>query len=167
DKGTPIFGICGGYQMLGKKVSDPDMVEAAGLTEIAGLNLLDMETRFEGEKVQTQTSGIFEGVEGLFSGLNGLSYEGYEIHMGRSTEAQPPVLRSGLVYGSYIHGIFDGEGISDCILKALCEKKGVDFSSLGTFDMEDYKNRQYDLLADAVRGGLDMDLIYRIINREV
>lgn len=167
DAGTPVFGICGGFQMLGRSVSDPDQVEAAGITEVAGLGLLDMQTVFEAEKVQTQTSGVFEGVTGVFSGLNGLRYEGYEIHMGRSEGAAPVITGNESVYGSYIHGIFDAPGICDSILKALCGKKGIDFAELGTFDPVDYKERQYDLLADAVRSGLDMDLIYRILNREV
>ena len=165
--GTLVFGICGGYQMLGRTVSDPDQVEAAGVTEIAGMGLLDMDTVFAGEKVQTQTRGTFEGVKGLLSVLNGMDYEGYEIHMGRSQEALPPLMGDGNVYGSYIHGIFDAPGIADTILKAICEKKGIDFDALETFDVREYKERQYDLLADAVRSGLDMEYVYRILNREV
>ena len=165
--GTLVFGICGGYQMLGRKVSDPDQVEAAGTTEIQGLGLLDMDTVFQGEKVQTQVSGTFDGMTGLLSFLNGMDYTGYEIHMGRSQEKLPPLQGTGNVYGSYIHGIFDAPGVSDQILRAICTKKGLDFAALGTFDLQEYKGRQYDLLADVVRGGLDMELIYRIINREV
>ena len=165
--GTLVFGICGGYQMLGRTVSDPNQVEAAGVTEIAGMDLLPMDTVFHGEKVQTQTSGIFAGIEGMLSGLNGISYEGYEIHMGRSQEALTPVTGNGNVYGSYIHGIFDGPGVTDTILKALCQQKGIDFEALGTFDMGAYKEQQYDKLADVVREGLDMELVYKILNREV
>ena len=163
----PVWGICGGYQMLGRTVSDPEHVEAAGVTEINGLGLLEMDTEFRGEKVQTQTRGVFYGVEGMLSGLNGLAYEGYEIHMGRSEEARGALFSMGNVYGSYVHGIFDEQEVADTILKALCTKKGVSFESLGTFDARAYKERQYDLLADAVRAGLDMPLIYRILNREV
>ena len=165
--GTLIFGICGGYQMLGRTVSDPEQVEAAGTTEIQGLGLLDMDTVFLGEKVQTQVAGTFDGVTGLLSGLNGMDYTGYEIHMGCSQEKKPPLQGRSNVYGSYIHGIFDAPGVSDGILKALCAKKGLDFSALGTFDLQEYKERQYNMLADAVRGGLDMELVYRVINREV
>ena len=165
--GTLIFGICGGYQMLGRRISDPDRVEAAGTTEIQGLGLLDMDTVFLGEKVQTQVAGTFDGVTGLLSGLNGMDYTGYEIHMGCSQEKKPPLQGRGNVYGSYIHGVFDAPGVSDGILKALCAKKGLDFSALGTFDLQEYKERQYNMLADAVRGGLDMELVYRVINREV
>lgn len=164
--GTLVFGICGGYQMLGRSVRDPDQVEAAGVTELSGLGVLDMDTVFLGEKVQTQTAGVFHGVGGMLSGLNGMSYTGYEIHMGRSQEKLPPLQGKGNVYGTYIHGIFDAPGVSDEILRVLCAQKGLDFAALGTFDPREYKERQYDLLADAVRGGLDMELVYRVINRE-
>ncbi|MBR4702252.1 MAG: cobyric acid synthase [Oscillospiraceae bacterium] len=166
-RGTPVFGVCGGYQMLGRSVSDPEGVEAADLKEIQGLGLLDIDTVFYGEKVQTQTKGVFSGVEGIFSGLNGLEYEGYEIHMGRGGEKAPVVLSRGSVYGSYVHGIFDAPGVSDAILRAVCERKGVSFEALGSFDAREYKERQYDLLADAVRQGLDMDFVYRVLRREV
>ena len=148
-------------------VSDPEQVEAAGVTEINGLGLLEMDTEFRGEKVQTQTQGVFRGVEGMLSGLNGLAYEGYEIHMGRSQQQMPALTGSRNVYGSYVHGIFDAPGITDTILKALCARKGVSFDALATFDARGYKERQYDLLADVVRGGLDMSFVYRVLRREV
>ena len=64
-------------------------------------------------------------------------------------------------------GIFDAPGITDTILKALCARKGVSFDALATFDACGYKERQYDLLADVVRGGLDMSFVYRVLRREV
>ena len=167
DAGTLVFGVCGGYQMLGRTVSDPEQVEAAGTTEILGMGLLEMDTIFLGEKVQAQTTGVFAGISGVLSDLNGMSYSGYEIHMGRSEEEMPALAGTGNVYGSYVHGVFDASGISDTILKALCVRKGIDFDALETFDISEYKERQYDLLADAVRSGLDMEFIYRVLNREV
>ena len=167
DAGTLIFGVCGGYQMLGRTVSDPEQVEAAGVTEISGMGLLDMDTDFRGEKVQTQTQGVISGVEGMLSALNGLAYEGYEIHMGRSRQQMPALSGGGNVYGSYVHGIFDAPGIADTILRVLCARKGVSFDALATFDASGYKERQYDLLADVVRGGLDMPFVYRVLRREV
>ena len=165
--GTLVFGVCGGYQMLGRSVSDPEQVEAAGETEIRGMDLLPLDTVFRGQKVQTQTEGVFSGVEGMLRDLNGMTYRGYEIHMGRSDGSLPPLVSRGNVYGSYVHGVFDAPGICDTILKALCRQKGIDFSALGTFDMTEYKERQYDLLADTVRNNMDMDLVYRVLNREV
>ena len=166
DAGKLVFGICGGYQMLGSRVSDPEQVEAAGVTEIAGMGLLDMETVFLGQKVQTQTSGIFRQVPGMLSCLDGMEYTGYEIHMGRSQQSMAPVVGKGNVYGSYIHGIFDAPGVADTVLKALCQYRGIDAGALESFDPAQYKERQYDALAQAVREGLDMDLVYRILNRE-
>ena len=165
-RGTLIFGVCGGYQMLGRSVSDPEGVEAAGVTEIRGLGLLPMDTVFRGAKIQTQTTGVLSGVKGLLSCLNGHTYEGYEIHMGRSEEKMPPLISSGSVYGSYVHGIFDAPGIADAILTALCKKRGIDPAALGSFDLREYKERQYNTLADTVRQGLDMELVYRALRRE-
>ena len=165
--GTLVFGVSGGYQMLGRKVSDPEQVEAAGVTDIPGMGLLEMDTIFLGEKVQTQTTGVFAGIGGMLSGLNGKSYSGYEIHMGRSEETLPALVGTGNVYGSYIHGVFDTPGITDTILKAICIQKRLDFDALETFCIDEYKERQYDLLADAVRSGLNMDFVYRVLNREV
>ena len=166
-RGTLIFGVCGGYQMLGRSVSDPEGVEAAGVRQMRGLGLLPVDTVFRGAKVQTQTTGVFSGVEGLLSCLNGRAYEGYEIHMGRSEEKMPPVISGGSVYGSYVHGIFDAPGIADAVLTALCQSRGIDPAALGSFDLREYKERQYDLLADTIRAGLDMDFVYRVLRREV
>lgn len=165
-RNTPVFGVCGGYQMLGTRIADPENVESSGISEIGGIGLLPIETVFEGEKIQRQTEGVFYGIEGVFAGLNGVRYEGYEIHMGRSGKASPVVSR-GCVYGSYIHGIFDAEGAAEAVLKALCDKKGVGYERLGSFDPVNYKEEQYEKLASAVREGLDMELVYRILDRLV
>ena len=164
--GTPVFGICGGYQMLGRSIADPEGAEAAAGTEEAGLGLLPVDTVFRGEKVQTQSRGRFARVDGLFSGLTGMAYEGYEIHMGRGEEDLPVLQSAGNVYGTYLHGVFDAPGAADAVLEALCRKKGVDFARLGAFDAAAYRERQYDLLADAVREHLDMELIYRAMERK-
>lgn len=167
DAGTLIIGICGGYQMLGIKIYDPEEVESAGIREISGIGLLKNNTVFQSEKIQRQTNGTFEEIDGLLSGLTGMAYRGYEIHMGRSTEKFPVLEGNCNVYGGYIHGIFDAPGISDTILKVVCEQRGIDFEAMLSFNSCDYKEQQYNLLADTVRHGLDMDLIYRIVNREV
>ena len=164
--GTLIFGVCGGYQMLGQRILDPDGVESTPGRELRGLGLLDMETVFQGDKIQRQTSGVFSGVPGVFSALNGLSYEGYEIHMGRSAAPKPALVGTGNVYGSYVHGLFDAPGVADAVLKALCDRRGLDASALGSFDLRAYKEQQYDLLADAVRGSMDLAAVYRILHRQ-
>lgn len=166
-KGTTVFGICGGFQMLGKKIRDPKLAEAAGISEIDGMGLLETETIFKDSKIQKQISGEIFGLSGELRILNKMKYFGYEIHMGQNIKADKPIEENGNVYGSYIHGIFDAEGISDTVVRCLCEKKGVDFKEINSFDFKANKERQYDMLADAVREGLNMELVYRIINREV
>ena len=166
-RGCIVFGICGGYQMLGASVRDPLGVEAAGVTEIKGMGLLPMDTVFQGEKVQQQTSGVFGEIPGALHSLSGMKYTGYEIHMGRSQQQLAPLVNQGNVYGSYIHGVFDGAGIAQAIIGDLAARKGIDPGTLTVFDPERYKQEQYDKLADAVRGGLDMDFVYKVLNREV
>ena len=134
------------------------------MTRIGGMGLLPLGTVFSGDKVQRQTKGAVPELTGILAPLSGLSYEGYEIHMGRSGEL-PPVISNGDTYGTYVHGVFDAPGIAETVLRALCSKKGADISELGSFDQTAYRETQYDRLADAVRGGLDMDLIYRIVDR--
>ena len=153
--------------MLGRTISDPEGVEASGLTEISGMGLLPMDTVFLGEKVQTQAQGNLGIVTGPLSALSGHPYQGYEIHMGRGQEQLPPIQNQGNVYGTYLHGIFDGVGIADTVIRSLCGKKGLDAATLTTFDQDAYKQAQYDLLAKGVREGLDMNLVYKIIHREV
>ena len=171
DHGKLIFGICGGYQMLGRSVADPEMTEAETPETIKGMGLLPIETVFVGEKRQTQTSGTLTEIPGELSGLSGLGFEGYEIHMGRSGNDLPQIVSMSdsedcNVYGSYIHGIFDAPGIADTVVRVLCKKKGVDPAELGTFDRMAYKDQQYDLLAKHMRENMDMDLVYRIINEQ-
>ena len=166
-RGCIVFGICGGYQMLGTSIRDPLGVEAAGVTEVKGMGLLPMDTVFQGEKVQQQTGGVFGTISGPLHSLSGMAYTGYEIHMGRSGQQLPPLVSRGNVYGSYIHGIFDGAGIAQAVIGDLAARKGIDPGTLTVFDPERYKQEQYDKLADAVRGGLDMDFVYKVLNREV
>ena len=110
-------------------------------------------------------AGRFSGGQGPLAGRNGRGYEGYEIHMGQCAAAMPPLAGSGSVYGSYIHGIFDAPGVADAVLGALCRKKGLSPSILGAFDPVAYREEQYDKLAQVVREGLDMELVYRILDR--
>ena len=163
-RGTPVFGICGGLQMLGTKIADPYETEGSG--EIAGMGLLPVETVFAREKTRTQTEGVFRDLEGLYAPLNGLFYRGYEIHMGQSGFDAPVIQREN-VCGSYIHGLFDENGIAEAIVRALYERAGLTFDENAVFDVHVYREAQYDKLADAVRGALDMEMIYRILEEGV
>lgn len=192
-KDTLLFGICGGYQMLGGWLRDPYGVEGGG--EIKGLSLLPIDTVFAKEKVRKQNSGQLGKVTGILSGLTGKAYQGYEIHMGESkwssketeyeqgntcfskidsTEnGEEKAISSALisngayVYGTYLHGIFDEEGICKEIIGTLCKKKGIALDEIYEFDYKQYKEEQYDKLADAVRSALDMKKIYQIMEEGV
>jgi len=174
--GGAVVGICGGYQMLGTHLSDPDGVEAGG--ELRGMGLLQAETVFLGDKTRTQTEGTVLQCAGVFSPLAGTAFSGYEIHMGRTTSALPPfaALRSsagdktdglfaGNVFGTYVHGIFDRAEFSRQFVNCILRKKGLT-ESTGSVDWEVYKEQQYDALADAVRGALDMDYIYSLLDSQ-
>jgi adenosylcobyric acid synthase len=161
-RGAPVFGICGGLQMLGKTISDPFGTEGGG--DIVGMELLDIETVFENEKTRTQVEGSFTGLTGMFKDLDGIKYRGYEIHMGQSG-TNAAVLQNGNVYGSYIHGLFDEAGIAKTIVAALYKKRGLVFDENATFDPHNYREAQYDKLADSVRSALNMKLIYSILGK--
>lgn len=156
----PIFGVCGGYQILGQSLSDPQNVEHGG--NMSGLGLLPHHTVFEDEKVTTESEGILSDVGGIFQELSGQSFKGYEIHMGVS-ETDKNIISEGNVYGTYIHGIFDKEEIAKTVVKALLKEKGLDYRDVKAFDLDEYKQKQYDLLADGLRKSLDMNLVYDII----
>jgi len=172
----PVCGICGGYQMMGEWISDPEAWEAGGT--MRGMGLLPAATELQGRKVRRQVFGRVNKLEGVFSALSGLEYEGYEIHMGRTgrlwdgsakrngpMEAETPFLSGGLkdVYGTYIHGIFDKAGMANALVKALAEKKGIRMADGIIEDYVDFKDRQYNKLADILREYLDMEGIYGIL----
>ena len=172
-EGVPVFGICGGYQMLGVEVSDPEGVEGGG--EVSGLGLLPVITVLAGEKRTEQFSGFFCDTEGIFAGLSGLEIEGYEIHMGKTFPdgciaqsssdftSDDTGVCEGNVYGTYIHGIFDREGIAAAVVSALAEKKGVALSGGDASGHREFKEKEYDRLAAILRENLDMDRIYSML----
>ncbi len=158
--GAVVFGVCGGFQILGKTIKDPSGIEGGGT--VNGIGLLDIHTVFETEKTTTQTEGKIENLNGALQNLNGLPYKGYEIHMGVSGEHNA-VINNGDIYGTYVHGIFDESNIAPTIIDCLCNKKGVDIGEIQSFDFDVYKEEQYAKLAQLVRKSLDMDEIYGIL----
>lgn len=181
-EGKIIFGICGGYQMLGETLADPEGVEAGG--EMKGMGLLPMDTVFKESKTRTRVEGIFPEVDGVLKTLSGASLEGYEIHMGESilkegasafTEitdsvtgaAKPDGAYCGHVYGSYVHGIFDREEVAKRIVEAIGTEKGLDVSQMTGVDFASFKETQYDKLAKGLREHLDMKKIYEILNQGI
>lgn len=161
----PILGVCGGYQMLGRTLSDPEGIEKQGT--VAGLGLLPCETVFNAQKTRTRMQA-----EVLAQPFAGARLDGYEIHMGRTrrTGAEPFCrLRTGaedgavqgLVFGTYLHGLFDTGSLTDRLAAWLLERKGLPADSTPTRDRAAYKEEQYDQLAAQVRAALDMPAIYR------
>lgn len=173
--GTPIVGICGGYQMLGREIIDEEGVEGGG--SIAGMCLLPTVTRFRPEKRRTRMHAVCLEAGGDLSALSSCPLEGYEIHCGTTDrdEGALPLIKmedgsldgcqNGNVYGCYLHGFFDSEECRAAVLGALAAKKGVELN-VDAFDWKAYKEKQYDILADSLRGSLDMDLIYKIIDKK-
>ena len=163
--------------MLGQEIRDPEGVEGGGV--LRGIGLLPHSTVFYGEKTRTRVEGRFAHCEGIFAGLEGIPFCGYEIHMGVSQAPGAPALTmrdqagteksDGLsrnnVFGCYIHGLFDnGEsaaGLVNCLLRA----KGLT-EQTAAVDWADYAQQQFDLLAQGLRESLDMKAVYRILNRE-
>ena len=181
-KGTLIFGICGGYQMLGDTLEDPDGVEAGGT--MAGMGLLPMDTIFAADKTRTQVQGHFCSMEGVWAPLKGVALTGYEIHMGKTSLKKPAEYAvqihdvvSGIdkedgaclenVCGTYVHGIFDMEETALALMQVIGDKKGIDVSRLSGVDFAAFKETQYDILADALREHLDMETIYRILEEGI
>ncbi len=166
DKDCVIFGICGGYQMLGRSISDTYCSEEGG--SVRGMEFLDIDTTFQKEKKTVQTEGVFGDIGGIFKVLSGSFYKGYEIHMGMDNVSSDIYWKAGSnIYGSYIHGLFDNGDIAYKMVKALADKKGVSINineANNTFyNYQNYKDRQYDKLANVMRENMDMESIYNIL----
>ncbi len=161
--GTPVIGICGGYQMLGERVIDHAVEGDTGET-LEGLGLLPVETRFEVyEKTTRQVTKQVTGGGPILGPLLGSTVKGYEIHMGR-TGSGSPVFEddgcmdpSGRVIGTYLHGLFENRGLTDSLLSYVCARKGIEYSADG--EGQD----PYDELARIVEPCLDMRAIMALI----
>ena len=176
--GGAVVGICGGYQMLGRTVSDPEGVEGGGT--LSGLGLLPTETVFLGEKTRTRVEGVFTTGSGLFAALSGVPFAGYEIHMGVTTidgstlvqiksqtgEEKADGCCAGNVWGSYVHGIFDRASCAEAVVNCLRRARGLEEDATAV-DWEVYQQQQYDQLAAGVRASLDMQAVYDILERGV
>ncbi len=153
-EGAMVLGICGGYQMLGQEVCDPQHVEG-DIDRLPGLGLLPITTTMEGEKVTRQTEFLYHGQ----------LLKGYEIHMGQTTA--PPdggyVWEGHHCLGTYIHGILDNAAFIDRLLEPFKEKIQERTSH---FDYQTYKEEQYNRLAEHVRRHVDMDKIYQILTHD-
>jgi len=145
--GKTIVGICGGYQMLGEMVEDPDGIEG-NIACMPGLGLLPIRTTMLPTKTTRQVTFEF----------NGQQCQGYEIHQGLST-TEEQILTTDHCIGTYIHGLLDNQPVIDYLLKPFKTQS----TASGTQSIEDFKQEQYDRLADHVRQYVDMDRIYKIL----
>jgi adenosylcobyric acid synthase len=168
---TPIVGICGGYQMLGQTLFDPEGIEAEPGTHAPGLGLLSIETTFAGDKHTVQVQAILQTEVGPLAALRGTPLQGYEIHMGRSQLADSSsalcqvgcledghfdgaLSADGQIWGTYLHGLFDNDALRHAWLRSL------GWQGAGqAFDREQAYNR----LADHVRAHLDMEALRHMI----
>jgi adenosylcobyric acid synthase len=172
-RGVAVVGICGGYQMLGQSVSDPAHVES-NVGELAGLGLLPVKTTFAGEKATYQAQAKVTGSTGWLRALTGQAIGGYEIHMGRTTGAQPwleitarggqpanqpdgATADDGRVWGCYLHGLFANDNLRRTWLASLGWQHPTNTAPASGLDAA------FDRLADHVEGALDMAQLKEII----
>ncbi|MBI5034194.1 MAG: cobyric acid synthase [Chloroflexi bacterium] len=174
--GTPVLGICGGYQMLGTKISDPMQTESNN-TKVNGLGLLPIVTTFEAEKQTVRARGNIIANWGLFAETRGLDVIGYEIHMGRTSVDGESLIQvssrgdnatndndgatdvSGWIAGTYFHGLFDNDGLRHAMLANLAARKNLSRKSSARFD----RDAEYDRLAQVARMNLKMDRINHLV----
>ena len=171
-RGGAVLGICGGFQMLGDRLIDEDGVEATPGTEVGGLGLLPVETRFVGDKTTRQVSGEVRATAGPWAGAAGLPVSGYEIHMGQHTgeaEARPlltldgqpdgAVSPDGRIAGTYLHGLLHNDGVRAALLRAL----GRHEAGESAVAFEERREAAFDRLASVVREHLDMPRVNALI----
>lgn len=165
----PVLGVCGGYQMLGRTLQDPFGLEGgeAGRT-LRGLALLPIDTIFTRQKTRTRVQA-----KTLPKPFEGARLDGYEIHMGETTGEGVPFCRlsdgrpegcwQGMVYGTYLHGLFDTGELTVKLADWLCKRKGLSVQQAAPVSHAAYQQRQFDALAQGVREALDMRAVYRLM----
>ena len=163
-RGTPVLGVCGGYQMLGGMLDDSAGTESGRPQTLRGLELLPTRTVFTLEKRRAQVTAT------AAAPFAGAALTGYEIHTGRTTvegapfctlaDGTPDGCVQGSVFGTYLHGLFDSGELTEKLAAMLCRRKGLAPETAAPLTMQAYREQQFDLLADGVRRALDMSAIY-------
>ena len=163
-RGTPILGVCGGYQMLGRTLDDTLGSESGQPQTLRGLALLPTDTVFTAEKHRAQVTAT------AAAPFAGASLTGYEIHTGRTAvqgsafctqaDGTPEGCVQDAVFGTYLHGLFDSGELTEKLAAYLCRQKGLCPEAAAPISMERYRAQQFDLLADSVRTALDMPAVY-------
>ena len=169
--GTPVLGVCGGYQMLGETLADPEGTESGRSQTVRGLGLLPIQTVFTDAKHRTQDTATVTAPQ-----LAGAALTGYQIHTGRTAMQGVPFCRladgstegcvKDNVAGTYLHGLFDTGELTEKLVQLLCSRKGISPASAPLLSMQEYRQQQFDLLADGVRRALDMNALYAAMGLE-
>ena len=183
--GKAIIGICGGYQMLGEVIRDPQHTESQN-DEAAGLGLLGMETVFASEKLTSQVVAQCQDLHFMGQSISADNLQGYEIHMGhtaftREADKHPFTVcqrrgkacasqegtanAAGNVFGTYIHGVFDNDVFRRSVLNAIRHSKGLE-ALANTRNVMAEKQQAYEHLADVVENALDMEKLYQIMGEK-
>lgn len=175
ERGGLVIGVCGGYQMLGRRLFDQLGTES-GVPQAEGLGLLDMEVIFEAEKRTAQSVGTVLPTQGFLSPLAGATLEGYEIHAGRNAygaacvpwlsiggQVDGVMNRQGNVLGTYLHGLFDGGQLLRAITAHL---RGGEAAGAPGLTMAQFREREFDRIAQVVRSSVDMRAVYAILRGE-
>ena len=167
-KGIPVIGICGGYQMLGSEITDSGIEGTCGAISLSGLGLLDVSTIFgEYEKETKQVEKTVTADCGILGSITGEKVKGYEIHMGETESRNYAfgddgcVSNDGLVMGTYLHGLFDNENVRRSFLGYLYERKGLTYNHKKRDDGEGI-----DELAGFIETNVNMELIYGLLERQ-
>jgi cobyric acid synthase CobQ/L-threonine-O-3-phosphate decarboxylase len=164
NEGVEIVGICGGYQMLGQTIHDPQNIESK-IGQIQGLSLLVMDTELAGDKTLIRRSGVHKH--------SGKTVYGYEIHHGQTKSNEPTLFTYddkstcgiassyGHIWGCYLHGLFDSDDYRRAFIDSVRLRKGL-VAFQGPFNLYDLEPA-FDRLADTVRAGIDMDRVYQLL----
>lgn len=170
--GAAILGICGGYQVLGRRIEDPLGVESDSRSA-AGLGWLDVETRFAEGKQTRQSEVVVMSGRGVLAGLEGTRLRGYEIHAGRTAGPAAPAVvvaggevlgaidHDGRVVGCYLHGLFHDDRFRTAFLRNVAAMRGKAFEPAPAFDI----GAEFDRLAAVLRSSLDLSTIFELIGR--
>ena len=170
NKGTTVVGICGGFQMLGKEIFDPYRIES-NLEKTAGFEILDTFTTMEKIKYTHQVEKTLSKIKSpLLKGCNGLIVKGYEIHQGvtkgnevnLTNENNLIFIAKDNAFGTYIHGIFDNGEFTRKFLNNIRERKGLAPID-NNFSFSEFKEKEYDKLANHLRENLNIEEIYKIL----